>query len=212
MSVAAVFICGIFVCGGSIDEFIIPYAFDIKRRMCYACFMKSTAIADMRDGYFAAALELYMTAFPPAERRDESGHMRAMSQSDYRMRALTDGGEFIGIMFYWDAPEFVYLEHFAIRRDLRGQGYGGKALRLLKSLGKPVILEIEPPIDERTAARKRFYEHNGFVYSDTDHRQRRYNAGDPDCVLKIMSYPVAVSAELYARFCEYLHSVVTSAE
>lgn len=174
--------------------------------------MELKKITIKTDGKFAAAFELYLTAFPPAERRDESGHMLAMSQSDYRMCVLTDGGEFIGIMFYWDAPEFVYLEHFAIRHDLRGQGYGGKALELLKSFGKPVILEIEPPVDERTVARKRFYEHNGFVYSNIDHRQLRYNAGDPDCVLKIMSYPVAVSADLYARFCEYLHAVVTSAE
>ena len=46
--------------------------------------MELKKITIKTGGKFAAAFELYLTAFPPAERRDESGHMLAMSQSDYR--------------------------------------------------------------------------------------------------------------------------------
>lgn len=45
---------------------------------------------------------------------------------------------------------------------LRGQRYGSRALSMLPN-DRPVILEIDPPVDEIAIRRKGFYERCGFT-------------------------------------------------
>ena len=63
-------------------------------------------------------------------------------------------------MLYWETPDFRYIEHFCILPALRGQRYGSRALSMLPN-DRPVILEIDPPVDEIAIRRKAFYERCG---------------------------------------------------
>ncbi len=173
--------------------------------------MELKRLSSETDELFAAATELYESAFPPVERRDRGDHTAAMRRAEFNCDVIVDGGEFIGIAFFWDGDGIIYLEHLAIRADLRGKGYGKRALSLLKSIGKPVILEIEPPETSAVAAaRRRFYESEGFVYNEIDHLQLHYRKGDADCMLRPMSFPAPLGARDYERFNSYLHSTVAS--
>ena len=50
---------------------------------------------------------------------------------------------FIGFISYWDFSTYVYIEHFAIHENFRGQGYGGLLLEdFNKRLNKIILLEI----------------------------------------------------------------------
>ena len=153
---------------------------------------------------FDEAFRLYQSAFPREERRDESEHLRVMKKDDYHFDLIMDGDSFVGVMLYWETADFVYLEHFTTRPELRGKGKGAEALNLLKEKGKTVILEIEDPVDEITRRRYGFYLRNGFIMTSHYHIQAKYHLGDEDLMLKILSYPEAISKEEYLSFQDYM--------
>ena len=153
---------------------------------------------------FDEAFRLYQSAFPREERRDESEHLRVMKKDDYHFDLIMDGDSFVGVMLYWETADFVYLEHFTTRPELRGKGKGAEALKLLKEKGKTVILEIEDPVDEITRRRYGFYLRNGFIMTSHYHIQAKYHLGDEDLMLKILSYPEAISKEEYLSFQDYM--------
>ena len=153
---------------------------------------------------FGEAMALYREAFPAVERRDEDEHARVMQKSDYHLDVMTEDGAFVGIAMYWETEAFLFLEHLATLPHLRGQGYGAETLACLKGKGKPVILEIEPPVDVLTRRRRAFYERNGFAMNEHYHLQTKFRPHDEDLELKILSYPRAVTAEEYGQFYAYL--------
>ena len=73
---------------------------------------------------------------------------------------------FMAIRHYRD---LVYLAYFAIRKDLRSKGIGGRAVRELIRYypDKQVVVEYEAPDSpENYNAVKRFYLRNGFLKQD----------------------------------------------
>lgn len=153
---------------------------------------------------FDDAFRLYQSAFPREERRDVDEHLRVMKKDDYHFDLIMDGDSFVGVMLYWETDDFIYLEHFTTRPELRGKGKGAEALKLLKAKGKTVILEIEDPVDEITKRRYGFYLRNGFTMTSHYHIQAKYHLGDEDLMLKILSYPKEISKEEYLSFQDYM--------
>ena len=130
--------------------------FEKREMMMYLKRLKTTA-----EPLYTPAIELYESAFPTVERRDEAEQLRVMAKDDYHFELIMTEAGFCGIMLYWETAEFLFLEHFATLPALRGQGIGSAALELLKAKGKTVILEIEPPVDTLTRCRRGFYERCG---------------------------------------------------
>ena len=160
------------------------------------------------DALFSQATALYEAAFPPIERRDADEQARVMQKEDFHFAVMMTEDGFSGIALYWETPAFLFLEHLAVLPALRGRGYGGVALELLKGKGKTVILEIEPPVDELTRRRLAFYERNGFRLTPHDHLQTRFRPDDSDLELKVLSYPHVINEAEYRRFYAYLQREV----
>lgn len=150
------------------------------------------------------AFNLYQSAFPREEKRDEKEQARAMAKADYHFDMIRDGDELLGVMLYWETDSFVFLEHFTTDPAVRGHGIGASALELLKAKGKTVILEIEPPTDELTTRRYNFYLRAGFTMNSHHHIQAKYHLGDEDLELKIMTYPRAITTAEYLAFYDYM--------
>ena len=92
--------------------------------------------------------------------------------------------------------------------ELRGQGYGRKALALLGKGGKPVILEIDPPVDRASMNRKCFYEGCGYKAAPFAHVHPPYHRNTPGHELVVMSAPGPLSREAYESFRAYLENTV----
>ena len=150
------------------------------------------------------ALELYRSAFPREERRDDDEQERVFAKDDYRFGFIMEGDELLGIMLTWETEDFIFLEHFATKPELRNRGIGSEALGLLRGSGKTVILEIEPPTDEMKRRRYEFYKRNGFEMTPHYHIQAKLRRGDPDLELKVLSHPHAIGEAEYKRFKEYM--------
>ena len=122
------------------------------------------------NGYMDALKELYLTAFPEAERKPLDMMERLAAEGKMELLAILEDGKFVGLDLNMLLPgrDIALLDYFAIRADLRGGGYGSRALALVleRFRGKRMIFEIERPDDtapnaEERARRKHFYLKNG---------------------------------------------------
>ena len=160
------------------------------------------------DPTFAPAMALYAASFPEHEQRLEPSQHRIMTHEQYHFGLLCDEQGFAGLALYWDAGMYLYVEHLCIAPERRGQGLGTAALDLLAETGKPIILEIDPPVDAISRRRQAFYERAGFIANPYPHIHPPYRSGKCGHALVVMSRPKALNKAEYAVFAAYLSDVV----
>lgn len=154
------------------------------------------------------AMEQLRAALPPAERRDDILQRQVLAHPDYRLCAIVQNKP-VGVVGYWDTPDFLYFENFCVSAEFRNRGIGGATLQLLTTnLGKPFILEIELPTDELTLRRKAFYQRNGMVENPFAHIQPHYRQSDPDLPLMVLTYGAPITQTQYDVFRRYLDNNV----
>ena len=114
----------------------------------------------------------------------------------------------LGLLTAWSFEEFIYIEHFAIAPTLRSQGYGTEALRtFIKEQRKPIILEAEPPTDDITRRRIRFYERSGLILYDFPYIQPAYTPKGNPVELRLMG-TLNTSTTSLSLVSTTLHEVV----
>jgi len=164
-------------------------------------------IIDIEHPYFEEAFALYEQSFPSYERRSRADQIRALDEKEYTYNLIKSAkGEVLGILLYWDHADFFYIEHLAIHSNKRGQNIGTLTLSQLKEVvKKPIILEIDPPEDDISIKRKRFYETADFTYTDKIYTHHSYTKSAQAHELHIMSYPT-ISDALFSTFKAYIKS------
>lgn len=133
---------------------------------------------------------IYERSFPEDERRDFADLAELTNtEPAFRIDIFTDeNAESIGFISYWIFSDFVYVEHFAVDENKRGKGYGKFILEKLVNLSSlPLILEVEPPEDETSIRRIRFYENMGFILSKIPYLQPAYGPDKKSVPLLLMS-------------------------
>ena len=151
---------------------------------------------------------LYAQSFPAHEQRQYSSQRSIMGHEQYHFGLVMEGGEFAGLMLYWETDSFIYVEHFCMLPELRGKGLGSRALALLGACGKTVILEIDPPVDAVSVRRRQFYERAGFVANPYHHVHLPYHREYAGHELVVMSRPSAITRAQYDAFAKFLTQTV----
>lgn len=173
--------------------------------------MEFIRIRSIEDTNFKAAWEIYNYSFPRCEKRNIEEQEKVLKDERFYFYILKDEkllvGEIAGIFAYWQfnseevfGGTYYYGEHLAINKDIRNSGLGAKVVELLKSYNKPIIIEIEIPIDEITKRREGFYNRLDFILNEHYHIQPPYNRDEQDLELKIMTWPKAISKVEYNAF------------
>ena len=134
---------------------------------------------------------LYLRAFPESERKPLSHILENEERGVTDILSIEDG-KFIGLIITVNRDDLVLIDYFAVDDSLRGGGYGGKAIGLMREMyaGKRIFLEIELPGDEyennvQRTRRKDFYLRNGLKEGGT--RMKIY---DTDMELLVFDKPV----------------------
>lgn len=134
--------------------------------------------------------DLFVEAFPTNERRDlPLQRNNTDNEPQFCCNVLEEDEKAVGLLTFWDFPEFYYIEHFAISKQLRNKSYGSKTLKTLRNkVKKPVIIEVERPENELAKRRIDFYLRAGFKLDHHNYRQPPYRPSDKAYPMYIMSY------------------------
>ncbi|MDD2961005.1 MAG: GNAT family N-acetyltransferase [Muribaculaceae bacterium] len=135
---------------------------------------------------------LYLSAFPKNERRDFDKVIEILKYNNlFNIFVATDDqNNFCGFISYWEWNDFIYIEHFAVEPELRGNKIGEKMINHFKEINnKPIILEVEPPTCEIAQRRINFYLRCNFILnSNVEYMQPPYSKGEDFFKLILMSY------------------------
>ncbi len=167
--------------------------------------MKFQRITNSNDKLLNEIYAIYEYSFPQIERRDKVDFYRVLADERFYLNAiLNEKGELLGFLNFWkfsnNLGEYLFAEHFAIDKNLRGTGIGKDCVNYLKSLNLPILCEIEPPITEISIKREKFYQSLGFVNNLHFHLQPPFRKTDKELELIIMSFPCEFTEEEYLSF------------
>lgn len=152
----------------------------------------------LSDELFSELFKMLEYSFPEDERRDFNDQLAKSKCPEFRTMTLSEDGIIFGFLNFWELSDFVYLEHFAVDKNLRGKGLGSELIRQLCALctGKTIVLEAEPPeLNEFSARRIEFYRRLGFHTNPFPYKQPPYRKGDEPVELVIMSRPLPLSED-----------------
>lgn len=160
------------------------------------------------DGIFDMAYKLYRNSFPIHEQRLLDNQIDAMSEKGFKCEAIYDEKNFVGIIFHWVNEDYSYVEHYAIYHKCRGNNVGSRALIAFCKRFKSVILEIDPPVDEISIRREKFYVRLGFKLNKYKHFHPPYRKGYSPHKLILLSYPGEINEDQYNRFSVLLNEKI----
>jgi GNAT superfamily N-acetyltransferase len=130
---------------------------------------------------------IYMTSFPPEERRPWCDIIAPKRTDCPQLHAIHSNGQSVGLITLWRFEKFTYVEHFALAEEVRGHGIGGQVLdRLIKGEVHPIVVEVERGDSADAQRRIRFYEGHGFQLSAYDYIQPAYAPELPSVPLWLM--------------------------
>ncbi len=170
--------------------------------------MNLNRIQSQEHKHFNKAMKLYENSFPSHEKRDIQSILHILHKPEYHCNYIDENDTFLGILFYWETKDFIYIEHFAIEPAYRGQQYGERALKKIQQKDKPIILEIDPPITDIARRRESFYQNLGYEKNPFIHLHPPYEKNGQPYLLQLMSFPHQITKKTYHHFFHYLEHKV----
>ncbi len=165
-------------------------------------------IKKIDEEQFDEAYEIMRESFPLEEYRPYEEQKALLQKPCYTLYGFGEG-EIAGLLAVYEWADMRFIEHFAIKPTLRGQGIGGRALQVLLTLSpKPTYLEVELPDTPLARRRIAFYERNGFALNGYPYVQPSISAGRREVPLRIMSYGGRIGEEEFLRFQRRVYTQV----
>ena len=91
--------------------------------------MQQIRLNTIDNTYFYSARKLYEEAFPVYERRALKSQSKLLANPDYKFDVFVKDNMLIGFILWWNYKEFQYIDHFAVTKTKRNNGYGTKILK-----------------------------------------------------------------------------------
>ena len=162
---------------------------------------------------FKDILKIYESSFPADERRHLKEHIKLFANPLYSLIAVYMEKKLVAFLSKWEFDDFVFLEHFAVREELRCQGIGTAILKSIISKGKKeFIIEIQHPETIDAKRRIKFYRRNGFKVNKHHYIQPPYAKDKKPVNLLIISYPEEISEPMFSEVRKTLHKQVYGLE
>lgn len=155
---------------------------------------------------------VYMDSFPEEERRPWESIVALIESGAPFFKFIivqNKDNEDVGFYTLWRFPEARYIEHFAVKPALRGNGIGTEIISkiIAEADNIPVVIEVEPAdSSDQASARIRFYEKAGFTAMiDYEYIQPPYAKGLPEVPMMLMSTGLIPDLDMFVL---QLHTLV----
>lgn len=166
-------------------------------------------ITSTEDKWYNAFRDIYMLSFPVFEQRNDQQQLAAFHNKNYHLWAILENEKLISFISFWNFEAYLYIEHLAVNPELRGKNIGSKTLNYFaKEVKKNILLEIDPPIDEVSKNRLRFYSRLEYKANHWKHLHPPYNSAYPPHELVVLSLHQALKEEQYQQFYSDLINIV----
>jgi ribosomal protein S18 acetylase RimI-like enzyme len=170
-------------------------------------------VTEVSDRVLIPIEQTYTESFPVEERRDFALVRELLvNEPRFALCALSHEKRYIGFISFWQFDDFAYIEHFAVDKSRRNEGWGGTILRQFAEKINPIVLESELPVDELSARRIRFYERQGFVAIRRPYLQPPYRKGDGWIPLCLMVYGNLAADSLFEQIKQTIYRYVYNQE
>lgn len=162
---------------------------------------------------FDEVYEIMKESFPVDEFREYKEQKKLLSRPNYFLKTTLHHDEVTAFCAYYEFDDFIYIEHLACTEKVRGQGIGTQLIRdvMLEAKQRPIILEVEPPVDILTKRRVEFYKRLGFILNDIPHYQPPLNLTTGTVELRIMS-SCQLGDERLRKYSQILNTEVYGVE
>ena len=161
---------------------------------------------------FSSVYKRLVDAFPYEERRDECDEEKCFLKEQFNFCEITENDKSVGLIVFWVFESFLFIEHIAINKEMRSNGYGSKAIELAKAkYNLPIILEAEFPETEMQKKRIKFYENLGFKVNSYSYTQPSYHNAE-GVPLQILSFPKLLNEDEFAEFFKATRKAVYEIE
>ncbi|MBK5244896.1 MAG: GNAT family N-acetyltransferase [Eubacteriaceae bacterium] len=160
-------------------------------------------LTDLEVKDFEEIYNLMNVSFQKEEIRTYENGVKQLSEPNYRILvSKTNNDEIAGFIAQWDLESVIFIEHFAVKKELRGSGIGSAMLKAyLNKANKLVVLEVEDNEMEIGKRRIGFYQRMGFFLSDFGYLQPILRGdGKKEIPLKLMSFPEELSKQGFLEF------------
>ena len=166
-------------------------------------------IKDTEDKWYKSFREIYAVSFPVHEQRDERQQEEAFEDKRYHIVIKTDEDKLVSFIAYWDFKDYVYIEHLAVNPELRGQNKGCELMEdFAEFISKTIILEIDPPVDDVSKKRLKFYKKMGYEVNPYIHFHPAYKEGLLPHELVVLSLNRQLEKSEYYDFYDDLCNIV----
>ncbi len=150
-------------------------------------------LKELESKTFDEVYRLMELSFPEDERRTYREQKELLTNPLYKIYVPEKSPEsqnqpLQAFASVWEFDAVAYIEHFAVDPAYRNHGVGSKILNeVVKMMGKPVCLEVEPPNHEIAARRIEFYKRNNFFFNAYQYIQPSISKGRKPVQLFIMT-------------------------
>lgn len=162
---------------------------------------------DINSPGFKEAWHIIESSFPNDERRTRIQQREVSKKDNYSFITVFDN-ELVGIITAWNFDDFIFVEHFVVKKEFRNKGYGTKILKELEKRYNKIILEMEFPKTDMQKKRAGFYQMAGLMLNPYPYKQPPYSEHKKHVDCLIMSYPDKISEEEFNKIRETLHKEV----
>jgi len=153
--------------------------------------------------------QIYEEAFPPDERRNWHQLAELLTNPIFSLNGIYQEQQLIGILLIWNLDDFSFIEHFAIRDSMRGNGFGSQVIQqLIMQISNPVILEVEEPFTSDALKRITFYKRLNFSLFDGEYYQPPYSDEKNKVKMLLMSYPEKIEPEVFPWIKKRIYQTV----
>lgn len=159
---------------------------------------------------FNEIYDIMEDSFPSSEMRTYNGQKDLLKNGRYHIKVKKNEKEkVIGFLAYWKLDNCTFLEHLAVLKSMRGNGIGGKLIEeAFRENKNNIFFEVEPPTDEITAKRIRFYQKRGAYLNEFYYEQPSLRSTEKAQRLLIMSYPKPINELDFIKYKKEIYKHV----